>query len=101
MSDHLTSSDRLDDRLYNFIGDYGAHVVFYGLWLFWTVVAVLISPTPASMLEWAEILFASLIMTLIILIPVAFIIGLVANALFYVYWTIRDVIDEIRYRQGS
>ena len=100
MSDHLIPDDRLDDRIYNFVGDYGAHVIFCGLWVFWTVVTVLVSPAPTSTMEWVGMLFVGLIMALITTVPMAFIVGLIVNVAFTIYWAIRDGIDEVRYRQG-
>ena len=101
MSDHLIPDDRLDDRIYNFVGDYGAHVIFCGLWVFWTVVTVLVSPAPTSTMEWGGMLLASFVMTLIAVLPVIFVAGLIFNFTFTIYWAISDAIDEVRYRQGS
>ena len=45
-------------------------------------------------------LFVGLIMALITTVPMAFIVGLIVNVAFTIYWAIRDGIDEVRYRQG-
>ena len=101
MSDYTKFSDRLDWRIFDFCETYIPHFVWGGLFLFFTVVTVLISPAPTSTMEWAGMLLASFVLTLIAVLPVIFVAGLIFNFTFTIYWAISDAIDEVRYRQGS